>query len=421
MRSHLTRHFYKYVPPRPLEEIDAEIKALERRDPAAIGRGCEVTWPAVQLRRIARFAYGDSLSNDVREAGAVAVYGSNGPVGTHVEPNTLGPALVIGRKGSFGKVQYTTNPVFAIDTTFYVDRRLSNANLRWLYYALQTMNLDDLSEDVGVPGLSREKAYAQVTPLPPLTAQCAIANYLDRETAQIDALIAAKQRMVELLEERLRSFIAILYTGLCASYGSVAISRLCAVAVDCVNKTAPLSDEPTDFQMLRTTNVKGGIVDYEGCSFVSAETFRRWNRRVTPMRDDVLLAREAPVGEVGIITEDKPAILGQRLMLFRADARLAQPEYLVTMLQAPQVRSIMDRFGLGAAHPHLKVGQCLSIPIPNASLTAQQGALNRLSAVTEGDATMKLALTTQGVLLQERRQALITAAVTGQLDIPEAA
>ena len=81
----------------------------------------------------------------------------------------------------------------------------------------------------------------------------------------------------------------------------------------------------------------------------------------------------------------------------------------------------MDRFGLGAAHPHLKVGQCLSIPIPNAPLTAQQGALGRLGAVSEGDASMKLALTTQVTLLQERRQALITAAVTGQLDIPEAA
>ena len=258
-------------------------------------------------------------------------------------------------------------------------------------------------------------------PVPPLRTQRAIADYLDRETVRIDALIAAKQRMVELLEERLRSFIAILYTDLCASYGSVAISRLCAVAVDCVNKTAPLSDEPTDFQMLRTTNVKGGIVDYEDCSFVTAETYRRWNRRATPVPGDVLLTRQAPVGEVGLIAEDERVILGQQLMLFRADARLAQPQYLLTMFQAPQVRSIMDRFGLGAAHPHLKVGQCLSIPIPNAPPTAQQGALDRLGAVSEGDASMKLALTTQVTLLQERRQALVTAAVTGQLDIPGAA
>jgi type I restriction enzyme, S subunit len=305
------------------------------------------------------------------------------------------------------------------------DRRIVKS--RYLYYWLSSTLFYNFIYSALVVGatnqieLNREGLAGAPIALPPLGEQGRIANFLDTETTRIDGLIAAKQRMAELLEERLQSLIASFYEEFSSSYGSVAISRLCSLAVDCVNKTAPLSDDPTDFRMLRTTNVKCGAVDYEGCSFVTAETFRRWNRRATPMSGDVLLTREAPVGEVGILAEDKPVILGQRLMLFRADVRVAHPEYLLAMLRAPQVRSAVEKFGLGSTTPHLKVGQCLSIPIPNAQLTIQQHMLDRLKLLIGGHEGIRRALTVQVALLQERRQALITAAVTGQIDIPGSA
>ena len=103
-----------------------------------------MNWPTVQLRRVTRFGYGDSLSDTDRKSGEIPVYGSNGQVGSHIKSNTRGPVLIIGRKGSFGKVQYSDRPVFAIDTTFYVDQRLTQNHLRWLFYVLQTMNLGRL-------------------------------------------------------------------------------------------------------------------------------------------------------------------------------------------------------------------------------------------------------------------------------------
>lgn len=76
-----------------------------------------MTWPSTQVRHLARFDYGDPLAAESRIDGEVVVYGSNGPVGSHNAANTLGPAIVIGRKGSYGKVRYSSEPVFAIDTT----------------------------------------------------------------------------------------------------------------------------------------------------------------------------------------------------------------------------------------------------------------------------------------------------------------
>jgi type I restriction enzyme S subunit len=165
-------------------------------------------WSAKRVKFLAWFNYGDSLAADAREDGDVPVYGSNGPVGTHARANALGPCMVIGRKGSFGRVNYCEVPCFAIDTTFYVDQSTARANMRWLYHALPLLGLDFLSQDAAVPGLSREYAHDQWLPDIPSDEQCAIAEFLDRETAKIDALIAKKERLIELLHEKRTALIS---------------------------------------------------------------------------------------------------------------------------------------------------------------------------------------------------------------------
>jgi len=158
-------------------------------------------WEVVPLKRVARLQYGDSLSSEFREDGSFKVYGSNGPVGSHSEANTFGPALIVGRKGSFGKVVFTEYPAFAIDTTYYIDSRHCSHNLRWLFYILSVLKLDGFSKDSAIPGLDRDDAYIRRIPLPPRVEQDAIVGYLDAKLEQIDRFITNKRHLIELLEE----------------------------------------------------------------------------------------------------------------------------------------------------------------------------------------------------------------------------
>jgi type I restriction enzyme S subunit len=166
-----------------------------------------VDWRIIPLKRICQLAYGDSLSEEERREGDFAVYGSNGPVGIHDRSNTLEPCLVVGRKGSFGKVNYSPNPIFAIDTTFYIDSRHTKADFRWLYYVLTWLRLDSISKDSAIPGLDREDAYACSVPACSFKEQIEIASFLDRKTAKIDAFIAKKERLIELLQEKRTALI----------------------------------------------------------------------------------------------------------------------------------------------------------------------------------------------------------------------
>ena len=170
-------------------------------------------WEVGRLKRICRFAYGDSLSEDIRRKGNVPVFGSNGPVGFHVSANTNAPCIVVGRKGSFGKVNYSCTPVFAIDTTFFIDPRYSSADIRWLYYLLGWLRLDDISRDSAVPGLNREESYRRLIPIPPRPEQTAIARLLDHAVHRIRRYISAKRKLIALLNEQRQTMISQVITG----------------------------------------------------------------------------------------------------------------------------------------------------------------------------------------------------------------
>jgi type I restriction enzyme S subunit len=380
----------------------------------------------VQLRRVSRFGYGDSLADRFREEGSVPVYGSNGQVGTHGKPNTDGPTVVIGRKGSFGKVQYSNVPVFAIDTTFYVDQRMTRSNMRWLFYLLQTLNLDALSEDVGVPGLSREKAYEQRVPFPPPDTQRAIGDYLDRETARIDALIAAKRRMVALLEERLQGAVSKITHArsvadpahrLPDGWKLVPLKRCLRSSVYGIGEA---SQPEGDYAVLGMTNVSSGEIVGTPGGFVSV------------VDNDLLLApgdllfnrtnsREL-VGKVGLVRAlDRPTTFASYLVRLRVN-KLADAHYMNYLLNAREVLGLARNMALpsiGQANLNPTRYAAMVLPIP--PVDEQRRLVSRLNALASRTADMKRLLERQVILIDEHRQALITAAVTGQLDMPEAA
>ena len=170
-------------------------------------------WDICRLKRVCRFEYGDSLDSESRILGGTAVYGSNGVVGHHNEANTVAPCIVIGRKGSFGKVNFSYDSIFAIDTTFFVDARYSNANMRWLYYLLGWLRLDAVTKDSAIPGLDREDAYRRFAPLPRKAEQSDIARFLDHATDQVEHYIRAKEKLIALLEEQKQVMIHDAVTG----------------------------------------------------------------------------------------------------------------------------------------------------------------------------------------------------------------
>ncbi|MGO1502249.1 MAG: restriction endonuclease subunit S [Marinobacter sp.] len=152
--------------------------------------------------------------------------------------------------------------------------------------------------------------------------------------------------------------------------------------MDCVNKTAPVVDFPTPYKMIRTPNVKSGRVSTDGCKFVQKETFEKWTRRAEVKANDVLLTREAPLGEVGIVKSDEHLFLGQRLMQYRADPTVLDSDYLVyAFLSNDLQHQFKMHEGSGSVVSHIRVGDCSRFELNLPPLAVQKQIANILGAL----------------------------------------
>lgn len=110
---------------------------------------------------------------------------------------------------------------------------------------------------------------------------------------------------------------------------TLTLNDLCELIVDCEHKTAPTENENTGFYSVRTPNIGRGSLILDNVNFVSEETYIAWTRRAIPKANDLILAREAPVGNVAIVPKGLKVCLGQRTVLIRPDVNKINPHYLV--------------------------------------------------------------------------------------------
>ncbi|MFZ2404306.1 MAG: restriction endonuclease subunit S, partial [Methylobacter sp.] len=164
-------------------------------------------WKKISLGDICTFKYGKALPEKLRNGGEVPVFGSNGIVGYHDSALSIGPTIIIGRKGSYGEINFSDCPCWAIDTAYFVDETSTEQDVRWLAYRLSGLGLNQLNKAAAVPGLNREDAYRQQLLLPSFPEQRRIAAILD----QADALRAKRREALAQLDSLTQSIFIELF------------------------------------------------------------------------------------------------------------------------------------------------------------------------------------------------------------------
>ncbi len=379
-----------------------------------------MTFPLVQVRHVTQFRYGDSLAAEARQPGSVPVYGSNGQVGQHDAANTGAPALVVGRKGSHGKLNYSDSPVFGIDTTYVVDAACTDADLRWLYYALSTVGLDELTNDVGVPGLSRDTAYRERIPVPEMATQRRIADFLDAETARIDALIDAKQEMIAVATERLRTALDAAVESATAA-PVVPLRRFVTSLAQGTSSQAGTSPAgPDEWGILKLSAVKWGRF-VPGENKVVPED-HPIDESLRPEPGDLLVTRSNTpnyVGDVCAILEPAPQVLLPDLIYRLRLNDLVDVQFASMALRTTQSRHALSSAGRGTSQSMVKLrGEdigSVEIQVPN--IEEQKNVVAGFAETRARSRETVDTLSKQIELLRERRSALITAAVAGELDL----
>lgn len=430
-----------------LRTLHAEPLRRFKRYPAYRDSGVEwlgevpAHWDALKLKRVCSFSYGESLASDARIDGEVEVYGSNGPVGVHDRANTLSPCLVIGRKGSFGKVNYSAAPVFAIDTTFFVDRRATRANLRWLYYALMDARLDAATKDSAIPGLDREDAYARVLCVPPDHEQRAIAAFLDRETARIDALVAKKERLIELLQEKRTALITRAVTkGLDPTVpmkdsgvewlGEIPahweVKRVKHVTTKIGSGKTPTGGAEVyvseGVMLIRSQNVHFGGLVLDDVAYIDSETDAQMAGSRVQDGDVLLNITGASLGRCCVARlGDKRANVNQHVCVIRPKGAAYISEFLAAALASHSGQAQVFTTENGISRDALNFEQIGELVVPQPLLEEQRAIAVRLESQAARIDALLAKVRDAIDRLKELRTALISAAVTGKIDVREEA
>ncbi|MDO9161321.1 MAG: restriction endonuclease subunit S [Methylococcaceae bacterium] len=154
------------------------------------------------------------------------------------------------------------------------------------------------------------------------------------------------------------------------------LNDYCELIVDCEHKTAPIQE--TGYPSIRTPNIGHGFFILDGVNRVSEATYTDWTKRAVPLPGDLILAREAPVGNVAVIPEEQQFCLGQRTVLLRPDKSKAVPDYLCYLLLTPLIRGQLLSKSGGATVHHLNMKDIRALHIgtlPNLSEQAQTASV----------------------------------------------
>ncbi len=396
-------------------------------------------WEVTSLKFICRFAYGDSLASENREDGDYLVFGSNGPVGNHKLPNTTRPVIVVGRKGSYGKINYSDNPIFAIDTTYFIDSRYTTQSIQWLKFSLLTLCLDIGSKDSAVPGLAREDAYEKKLPLPPLPEQQAIAAFLDRETGHIDALIAKKKKLLSLLAEQRTALISRAVTkGLNPSVklkpagvewlGDVPehwvtppLKRIVAIPVtDGPHETPEILDEGIPF--VSAEAIRFNKIDFSRKrGFISESEHRRFCLKYHPKRNDIYMIKSgATTGNLAIVETDEEFSIWSPLAVIRVHKKKADARFVLAAMNSKEFQTSVQLFWSFGTQQNIGMNVIENLPVPLPPVLEQQAIAAFLDHETAKIDTLSAKVLTAIERLKEYRTALISAAVTGKIDVREA-
>ena len=312
---------------------------------------------------------------------------------------------------------------------------------RYLCYWMSTIKgkgyVDVLCNKSTIAHFTAEKVAAVPVPFPPVAEQSKIASFLDRETSKIDALVVEQRRLIELLKEKRQAVIShavtkglnpnaplkpsgIEWLGEVPAHWRVLPLHRIVQERRRITYGIVQPGEPDQFGrfMVRNQDYTNGWSDADKIFRVSDAVEVPYRRARLKAHDLIMTIVGAGTGNVGVVPEWLDgANTTQNIARIAIDSTKADATYIAAVLQGPIGKRSIELFAKGAAQPSLNLEHVRIFPVTVPPLAEQC----EIALFIESQSSRLDALTSEaerGIeLLQERRTALISAAVTGKIDV----
>jgi len=326
--------------------------------------------------------------------------------------------------GKLGIARGLTNGVGYGSSEFIVFRPGPDLNPEYLFYFLSQDSFKDagasvMSGAVGHKRVPKQFIENYLIPIPSLEEQKRIVAILDEAFAGIDRAIANTEKNLANASSLFDSYLDRRLFSVASGRPIQSLSSITRMIIDCEHKTAPTQD--TGFPSIRTPNVGKGHLILDNVKCVSEETYKHWKRRAQPEAGDLILAREAPAGNVGVVPEGKRVCLGQRTVLIRPNHELVVSQYLTYLLLHSILQRRLLSHSTGATVEHVNMRDIRGLGVSGLPPKEEQLKTVELIDSVKKSVVEIVSLYEQKLAaLSELKQSLLQKAFSGELTAPRA-
>ncbi|MXZ53034.1 MAG: hypothetical protein F4Z34_07615 [Acidimicrobiaceae bacterium] len=316
-------------------------------------------------------------------------------------------------QGSLGVSDYDG----IVSPAYFVGRPIGDADHRFLHHLLRSSPLiaEYGARSKGIRPSQWDLPWDEFASikvrLPTSDIQRKLANYLDTETARIDALISKKRRMISILDERWRVWVRNLLGSLTCAV--LPLKRHWRV-IDCKHRTPVYVDE--GYPVVSPGDAMPGRLDLSRAHrFVDEADYRdlaAGARR--PTRGDIIYSRNASIGIASYVDTDTPFCMGQDVCLITSDNM--DQLFLMYVLNSVGLDQLEIQ-KIGSTFSRVNISQIREILVPVPDRDEQQTLSRRIDLVALHLSRVYSVLEVQISLLHERRRILVAAVVTGEASV----
>ena len=399
-------------------------------------------WKVVKLNYKLKLLSGDGITAfDIEDTGTYPVFGGNGLRGFTEQYNCDGEYALIGRQGALcGNINVARGKFFATEHAVVV-YPYETFNLTFLSEFLRFMDLGQYSVSAAQPGIAVDRINTLPIVIPTLGEQNAIGAFLDHETAKIDSLIAKQEKLIELLKEKRQAMIShavtkglnpdvnmkdsgVEWLGQVPEHWKVApIKRIIHLmeqgkSPECEN--IPATSE--QWGVLKTSCVNNGIFHSQQNKALPEHTKPHTQYQVKA--GDVLMSRASGsinlIGSVALVPNDVQENLLLSDKIFRIHlTKDCDARFFTLLMATPYMRTLIERAISGAEGMANNITKTSILEFVSAipPLKEQMELVDYLRQKIQAFDALVLKATTAIEVMQERRTALISSAVTGKIDL----
>ena len=362
------------------------------------------------LSELATIKYGKNQKKVLSESGNVPIYGTGGLMGYATTALYDEPSVLIGRKGTIGKVKYVEHPFWTVDTLFYTIVNTDIVLPKYLYYIMSLIDLNNYNEGTTIPSLRTETLNRLEFNIPDLEEQRKILSCLNPIDEKIELNNAINNNLEQQAEAIFQAILSNAVTTV--NLGEIADVK----GGKRLPKGVNLIDIPNTHPYIRVRDLNNVLFasltpDY---AYVDEETQKSISRYIVST-GDVLISIVGTIGLTAIVdsTLDKANLTENCVKV--TNLKHITPEYLLLYLRSQLGREAITKGTVGAVQQKLPIKNIQAIPIPLLSEKDKNTLFCTLDSIFAEISSNVI----QSVKLSSLRDTLLPKLMSGELDVSD--